>query len=293
VAMYEAKRLGPDRHVVFSDAIGAQNCRRTRLSDELRLAHRRGQLAVHYQPIFDRDGGLAGVEALLRWEHPDLGRVAPDEFVPLLEQSRDILAVGRWVLGTAAIQCQRWREEGQPELSLSVNVSQRQLQDPDFCDDVTEALEASGLAAEALVLELSESVLMTGTGDVDEVMRRLRDIGVHLAIDNFGRSGSSLLRLRELPIDRLKVDRQFVAGLGSEVDDATVVAGVVELAHRMGLCVIASGVERKEELSVLEGMGCDEVQGFLLGRPVRPQAMAAHLGGGTGPPQLRIVPEPG
>ncbi len=221
VAMYEAKRLGPDRHVVFSEAIGTQSCRRSRLADELRLAHRHGQFHIHYQPLFDRTGEQVGVEALLRWEHPDLGSVAPDEFVPLLEQSRDIVTVGRWVLATAAAQCQRWHEEGRPGLTLSVNVSHRQLQDAEFCDDVTDALDACGLDAGSLVLELSESVLMAGTDDIDGVMRRLRDLGVHLALDNFGRAGSSLLHLRDLPIDRLKVDHQFVHGLGSETEDTT------------------------------------------------------------------------
>ena len=141
MAMYEAKRLGPDRHVVFSEALGAENSRRSLLVDELHLAHRSDQFTIHYQPMFEPTGALVGVEALLRWQHPELGSVAPDEFVPLLEQSRDIVAVGRWVLAAAAAQCQRWRRGGWPGLSLSVNVSRRQLQDQEFLDDVREALD--------------------------------------------------------------------------------------------------------------------------------------------------------
>jgi diguanylate cyclase len=170
------------------------------------------------------------------------------------------------VLFEAARQCRAWRVH-HPELSVSVNVSVRQLQDPDFVDDVHHALVQSELAAEALVLEVTESALAVDMVRIGMVMERVRELGVHLALDDFGTGYSSLLRLKGLPIDRLKIDRSFVSGLGSAGHDPTVITTVVDLAHKLGLAVVAVGVETEEELRAVSAMGCDEVQGFLLARP--------------------------
>jgi diguanylate cyclase (GGDEF)-like protein len=264
-AMERAKRGGPARFESYSPEIGEDTRRSSQLAHELRMAHERGQLAVHYQPLF-RSGEVVGMEALLRWRHPSLGEVTPDEFVPLLERSREIVPVGRWVLFEATRQCRAWQSR-HPELSVSVNVSVRQLQDPDFVEDVHHALVQSRLAADALVLEVTESALAVDTVRIGMVMERVRDLGVHLALDDFGTGYSSLLRLKGLPIDRLKIDRSFVSGLGSTGHDPTVIATVVDLAHKLGLAVVAEGVETEEELRAVSAMGCDEVQGFLLARP--------------------------
>ncbi|MGA8723650.1 MAG: EAL domain-containing protein [Acidimicrobiales bacterium] len=267
VAMYEAKRGGPARFESYSDEIGKDNQRRSQLADELRVAAELGQLSVHYQPLFALGGEICGVEALLRWQHPELGAVQPVEFIPLLEQSREIIPVGRWVLCEATRQCRTWQDQGLEGLSVSVNVSARQLQEPEFFHDVVEALARSGLEAGSLVLEVTESVLVMDIARIGSMMRTVRDLGVHIALDDFGTGFSSLLYLQGLPIDRLKVDRSFVSGLGTADRDPTIVSTVVELAHKLGLRVVAEGVETEAELDAIEAMGCDEAQGFLLGRP--------------------------
>jgi diguanylate cyclase (GGDEF)-like protein len=265
-AMERAKRGGPARLESYRPELGEDTRRASQLAHELRMAHERGQLAVHYQPLFRPGGALVGMEALLRWRHPSLDEVTPDEFIPLLERSREIVPVGRWVLFEAARQCRAWQAH-HPELSVSVNVSVRQLQDPDLVDDVRHALAQSELAPGALVLEVTEAALAVDMVRIGMVMERVRELGVHLALDDFGTGYSSLLRLKGLPIDRLKIDRSFVSGLGSPGHDATVIATVVDLAHKLGLAVVAEGVETEEELRAVSAMGCDEVQGFLLARP--------------------------
>ena len=266
-AMYQAKRGGPARYETFNAVIGEDNHRQSQLAHELRCAHELDQLSVHYQPLFKLGGDVVGMEALLRWRHPELGEVAPDEFIPLLERSRDIVPIGRWVLEEATRQCRSWQDQGHPELTMSVNVSARQLQDPTFFDDVQQALRRSRLEAEALVLEITESVLVMDIVRIGAMMQKVRDLGVHMALDDFGTGYSSLLYLKDLPIDRLKVDRSFVAGLGTSELDTTIITSVVALAHNLGLRVVAEGVETEAELEAVGAMGCDEVQGFLLGRP--------------------------
>ena len=266
-AMYEAKRGGPARFEAYSEVIGRDTQRRSQLADELRVAAELGQLSVHYQPLFAIGGEVCGVEALLRWNHPELGAVQPVEFIPLLEQSREIISVGRWVLGEATRQCRVWQDRGLEDLTVSVNVSARQLQEPEFFHEVVEALARSGLDAGSLVLEVTESVLVMDIARIGSMMRKIRELGVHIALDDFGTGFSSLLYLQGLPIDRLKVDRSFVSGLGSGDSDPTIVSTVVELAHKLGLRVVAEGVETEAELGAVEAMGCDEAQGFLLGRP--------------------------
>ncbi len=187
--------------------------------------------------------------------------------MPLLEQSRQIVPVGRWVLEEAAFQCRDWQRDGFPDLAMSVNVSARQLQDAGFYQDVQDALERSGLDPDRLVLEVTESVLVVDIAQIGASMQLVRDLGVHIALDDFGTGYSSLLYLQGLPIDRLKIDRCFVAGLDTADSDGTIIQTVVDLAHTLGITVVAEGVETPSELRAVGGIGCDEVQGFLLGRP--------------------------
>ncbi len=266
-AMYQAKRGGPARYEAYNPVIGEDKRRSSQLAHELRGAFQDEQLSLHYQPVFAFGGAMVGMEALLRWRHPGLGSVAPDEFIPLLERSREIVPVGRWVLHEATRQCRTWQLEGHHDLTVSVNVSARQLQDPDFADDVRHALTLADLAPRCLVLEVTESALVMDIARIRVVMQQVRDFGVHIALDDFGTGYSSLLYLKGLPIDRLKVDRSFVSGLGTAGQDPTVIATVVDLAHKLGLQVVAEGVETEAELAAVGEMGCDEVQGFLLGRP--------------------------
>jgi diguanylate cyclase (GGDEF)-like protein len=276
-AMYQAKRGGPARYEAYSPVIGEDKRRSSQLTHELRTAHEQGQFSVHYQPVFTVNGGIVGMEALLRWRHPELGPVTPGEFIPLLERSREIVPIGRWVLEEATRQCRTWQEAGHAELTVSVNVSTRQLQNPDFDGHVQHALTRAELDPGFLVLEITESALVMEMARIETAMRRIRDLGVHIALDDFGTGYSSLLYLKGLPIDRLKVDRTFVSGLGTAGQDPTVISTVVDLAHKLGLQVVAEGVETEAELRAIGAMGCDEVQGFLLGRPGPAESFAADL----------------
>jgi diguanylate cyclase (GGDEF)-like protein len=266
-AMYQAKRGGPARFETFNPVIGEDNQRRSQLAHELRAAHELGQLVIHYQPLIKVGGDVVGMEALLRWRHPELGAVSPIEFIPLLEHSREIVPIGRWVLDEAAHQCRIWQDQGRVDLSISVNVSARQLQDPGFVDHVRGTLVRSRLAPASLVLEMTESALIADVPRIGAVLQQVRDLGVHVALDDFGTGYSSLLYLKGLPIDRIKVDRSFVSGLGASEHDPGIIAMVVDLAHRLGLKVVAEGVETDAELRAVGEMGCDEAQGYLLGRP--------------------------
>jgi diguanylate cyclase (GGDEF)-like protein len=280
-AMYQAKRSGPAHFEVYDATIGDGSRRESQVADELRVAHAKGELTLDYQPIFAMSGGrptrLVGMEALLRWAHPELGSIPPGEFVPLLEHSRQIVPVGRWVLEEATFQCRDWQDQGVPGLGVSVNVSARQLQDACFYDDVQDALDASGLEPDCLVLEVTESVLVVDMLQIGAVMQRVRELGVHLALDDFGTGYSSLLYLQGLPIDRLKIDRSFVADLDAEGHDGTILRTVVDLAHNLDITVVAEGVETLAELRAVGTMGCDEAQGFLLGRPAPAHLHSMHL----------------
>jgi EAL domain-containing protein (putative c-di-GMP-specific phosphodiesterase class I) len=270
-AMERARHSGPARFAVFDGSPGTGRRRDGALADDLRVAHSRGELSLDYQPVFHLDRStpdrLSGMEALLRWNHPELGAVDPDVFVPLLEQSRQIVAVGRWLLEEAAAQCLEWQGR-YPDLTMSVNVSARQLGDPGFLEDVGDALRRSGLDPAHLVLEVAESVLVVDVVRIGAAMQAVHDLGVRIAIDDFGTGHSSLLYLQGLPIDRLKIDRTFVEALGVDDHDATVVRTVVELAHRLGIAVVAEGVETTGELRGVVAIGCDEAQGYLLGPPL-------------------------
>ncbi len=207
------------------------------------------------------------MEALCRWQHPTLGTIAPTEFIPLAEETGLIVDLGRWVLAEAAAQCRQWRAEGFGTIDVSVNVSGRQLAEPDFALDVDRVLRASGLPPSALTMEVTESVLVTDGSVAHAVMHDLQALGIRIAIDDFGIGYSSLSYLAKLPVHSLKVDRSFIAGLGSPGMDASIVTAMVELAHKLGLAVVAEGVETEAELAELKRAHCDEAQGFLLGRP--------------------------
>ncbi len=281
-AMYQAKRRGSARFEFYSEAIGAEKRRRNQLVHDLRSAHQLGQMVVHYQPLFTVEGQMVGMEALLRWNHPELGTISPFDFIPLLERSGEIVPVGRWVLNEVLGQCREWRHDHGASLAVSVNVSAHQFQDAHFLEDVRDALTLSCLGGDALVLEVSESMLVADSVELAAVMGRIRQLGVRVALDDFGTGYASLLHLRSLPIDRIKVDRRFVGGLGSSVADLTIVSSVVQLAHQLGMVVVAEGIETEDELRAVREVGCDEAQGFLLGRPGPAPLRGASLSGAGG-----------
>jgi len=274
-ALYHAKHGGRNRLAEFVPAMTAATQRRAALERELRRAIEQDRLTVHYQPQFGCAGGaLVGVEALLRWHHPEHGAVSPAEFIPIAEDSGLIVPLGRWVLRRACEQVAAWARAGAPALTLAVNMSARQLREPCFIDDVTQALAHSGLAPERLELELTESVLMEDVDGAIGFMQAVRALGVRLAIDDFGTGYSSLAYLQCFPINQLKVDRSFVQPLPARGD--TIVHAILALARGFGLSVVAEGVEEQAQLDWLRAAGCDIAQGYLLGKPMPAEEFAAR-----------------
>jgi diguanylate cyclase (GGDEF)-like protein len=266
-AMYMAKQRGRSRWEIYHPDFDERTTRRAELINGLHRAVERAELVLHYQPVKDLGtGAVVAMEALVRWQHPALGIVAPTEFIPLAEETGLIVEIGRWVLTEACTQCAAWRADGYDTVDVAVNVSGRQLEDAEFAKDVEGVLAATGLPASALSIEVTESVIVTEGSIGHEVLEELQRIGVSLAIDDFGIGYSSLSYLAKLPVHSLKVDRTFIAGLGT-AQDSSIVAAMVDLAHKLGLEVVAEGVETELELEQLREANCDEAQGFLLGRP--------------------------
>ncbi|MGH9047223.1 MAG: putative bifunctional diguanylate cyclase/phosphodiesterase [Acidimicrobiales bacterium] len=266
-AMYMAKQRGRSRWEIYHPDFDERTTRRAELINGLHRAIERQELVLHYQPVKDLGtGAVVSMEALVRWQHPTLGIVAPTEFIPLAEETGLIDQIGAWVLNEACTQCAAWRAEGHDTVDVAVNVSGRQLEDKGFAAGVERVLVSTGLPASALSLEVTESVIVTEGSVGHEVLEDLQRIGVRLAIDDFGIGYSSLSYLAKLPVHSLKVDRTFIAGLGT-AQDSSIVAAMVELAHKLGLEVVAEGVETEVELHQLREAKCDEAQGFLLGRP--------------------------
>jgi diguanylate cyclase (GGDEF)-like protein len=268
-AMYRAKERGGDRFEIFGEALRCHSRALFELERELRLALGRDELAVHYQPVMTLDGRAVAVEALARWEHGERGLMSPADFIPLAEQTGLIVPLGELVLDRACAQLARWRA-GQPELAeleLSVNLSSRQITQPDVVEMVARALRRHDLPPSALCLEITESMLMDDTDAAGSTLAALRNLGVKLAVDDFGTGYSSLLYLQRFPVNILKLDRLFVAGVGENEADRAIVASMVSLAHALGLIAIAEGVEDERQLAALCELGCDLGQGFLWARP--------------------------
>ncbi|HKN92581.1 MAG TPA: EAL domain-containing protein, partial [Acidimicrobiia bacterium] len=252
VAMYGAKERGRSRIELFDAEMRRRMIDRLEMERALRAAIAAGDLHLDYQPIvsFD-DWRVTAVEALVRWEHPERGAVAPAEFVPLAEESGLILPLGRWVLGEACRQLAVWRAAGRPELRVTVNLSARQFADPDLIAAVAEALARAGLPPDALWLEITESVLMEEVKATADTLLALKRLGVHLAVDDFGTGYSSLSYLKRFPVDLLKIDRSFIAGLGTDPEDGAIVLAIVSLAQALRLGVVAEGVEYFHQLEAL------------------------------------------
>ena len=215
-------------------------------------------------------GRVRGFEALVRWEHPRRGLVSPVDFIPLAEESGEILSIGKWVMEQACRQAQRWQEDlfGEETLSMSVNLSAPEFQEPDLLLRVSRTLQEAGLAPEQLRIELTESILMDDSPVVHQVLDDLKRLGVELAIDDFGTGYSSLSYLRRMPVDVLKIDRSFVGDLGRDPRQASIIEAVVNLADALGMSVTAEGIEDPDQLSFLAGTGCEHGQGFLFSRPI-------------------------
>jgi diguanylate cyclase (GGDEF)-like protein len=292
VAMYEAKAKGRSRWESFEVSMRSRSLERLELANGFRGALERGEFALVYQPQFSLpDAGLEGFEALLRWRHPTRGVVPPNRFVPLAEETGFIIPLGRWVLERACEQAASWAADMDPagSLTMAVNLSGRQMQDPGLCDDVRTALSLTGLAAERLVLEVTETSLLDDSEDTSAVLAGLKDIGVRLGLDDFGTGYSSLSYLRRLPLDVLKIDKSFVDPLVADgAQEEALVSTIVDFAHVLGLRTVAEGVETEGQLAKLNRLGCASVQGFHLSRPLTAgdaaELISRHLGAGLGCP---------
>ncbi len=278
VAMHEAKRAGKSRHTVFEPRMQDAARQRHLLGEQLRRAVDRHEFFLDYQPVVNlRTQAVVGAEALVRWHHPERGAVQPDSFIPRAEETGVVVAMGAWVLREACRQAAAWRRAGAAGFTVAVNVSGRQLREPDFVALVRAALHEAALEPAALCLEMTESILMERDDAAIAMLTELRDDGVHLAIDDFGTGYSSLGALRRLPVDVLKIDRSFISSLPEDDDAGTIAWAVVRLGHTLGLPVLAEGVETQEQRAALLRFGCDQAQGYLFGRPMPAAGLTAML----------------
>ncbi len=268
LAMYEAKEEGTNSFRFFSTQMTAASMERMTLESELRNALAADEFRLHYQPVYDlRSGAIVCVEALLRWQHPSRGLLAPGAFITTAEDSALIVPIGAWVLREACRQARAWIDEGFTFGRVAINLSARQCRHERFLHDLTTILSDTGLPPSRLQLELVESMAMTGHGVTELLLGELAQRGVSLAIDDFGTGYSSFTYLQTLPVDTLKVDRSFLSGIDARQRDSTILRAIVAMARSLGLTVVAEGVENAEQVQFLREIGCDRGQGFMLARP--------------------------
>jgi diguanylate cyclase (GGDEF)-like protein/PAS domain S-box-containing protein len=282
-AMYCAKDRGRNNFQFFTEDMNAQMVERLTLESSLRLALERKEFFLVYQPQMDiGTGRITGLEALLRWQHPELGLVPPDKFIPTAEKSGLILPIGEWVLRTACSQARKWQDEGLLAVPVAVNVSAVQFRQEDFSKLIGRVLLEAGLASQCLELELTESLLLSSADVTFSVLRELEAMGLKLTIDDFGTGYSSLSYLKHFPVSKLKIDRSFVRDIAVDPDDAAITTAIIAMAKQLKLRVIAEGVEDEAQLLFLRKNHCDEIQGYYFSRPLTADAIADFLRGTAG-----------
>jgi diguanylate cyclase (GGDEF)-like protein len=294
-AMYRAKDQGRSRCEFFDETMQTEAATRLEVQTALNWAVQRGEMRVFYQPLIEIASGMpVGVEALVRWQHPERGIVAPADFIPLAEDGGLIVPIGELVLDRAAADFDRWRTVlPTGPFSIAVNLSAHQLRHPGLVEQIRATLAEHELAPSSLCLELTESALLEDLDRHLGVLLALRDLGVRLALDDFGTGFSSLTYLKRFPVDMVKIDRSFVAGLGVTHCDTAIVRSVIELAHALSLTVVAEGIERPEQLEALRSLGCDLAQGYLFSPPEPQGLMLEWLGARTDTPLSLSTPGPG
>ncbi len=278
VAMYQAKAEGKNNFQFYSEELNANSFERLTLESSLRRALERHEFELHYQPKIDfSTGHITGVEALLRWQHQELGMLGPTRFISIAEETGLIVPIGRWVLKIACQQNIAWQREGLPELTMAVNLSARQFNDENLLQDVTDILEETGMDAALLELEITESMLMHNVEKAIKTLNGLKQIGVRLAIDDFGTGYSSLSNLKKFPINTIKVDRSFIRDIPGNPEDMGITDAIIAMGRTLSLTVVAEGVETKEQVEFLRQHACDEFQGFYFSRAVQPAEFAKLL----------------
>ncbi|HYT15672.1 MAG TPA: EAL domain-containing protein [Burkholderiales bacterium] len=278
IAMYRAKEEGKNNFQFYSKELNEHSFERLTMESSLRRALERNEFELHYQPKVDlRTGRITGVEALLRWHHPDLGMVSPAQFIPMAEETGLIVPIGKWVLRTACRQHKAWQDQGLPRLSVAVNLSARQFSDENLLQDITSIVKESGIDPVLLELEITESMLMNNVEKAIRTLDALNEMGIRLAIDDFGTGYSSLSTLKRFPINTIKVDRSFIRDLPGGVDDRAIAGAIIAMGQALGMTVIAEGVETKEQADYLRGQSCDEFQGFYFKKAMPADELAQLL----------------
>jgi diguanylate cyclase (GGDEF)-like protein/PAS domain S-box-containing protein len=279
-AMYGAKDSGRNSFRFFAEDMNAQAVERLSVENSLRLALGRKELFLVYQPqMHVATGRVTGLEALLRWQHPDLGLVPPDKFIRVAENSGLIVPIGEWVLRTACRQARKWQDDGLPAVSVAVNVSAVQFRQQGFCELIRSVLRQTGLAAQYLELELTESLLLANADVTFPVLRELKSMGLTLAIDDFGTGYSNFTSLRQFGVSKLKIDRSFISDVATNPDDSAITAAIISMAKSLRLKVIAEGVENEAQMAFLRIHQCDEIQGYYFSRPLTVDKVADKLRG--------------
>jgi len=275
-ALYRAKEQGRNNYQLYTPAMNARAFERLALENSLRKALERKEFLLHYQPQLDmKTGAVIGTEALVRWQHPDLGLVYPAEFISIAEETGLITQLGEWVLRTACMQNKAWQKAGLPPMTVAVNLSARQFQQQDLADTVARILKETGLEPRWLEMEITEGVAMQNADYTNVLLRGMKEMGVRIALDDFGTGYSSLTYLKKFPIDTLKIDQSFVRDLTTDANDAAIANAVIVLAHSLKLSVVAEGVETQDQETYLRKHGCDISQGFLFSNPLAASALEA------------------
>jgi len=278
MAMYLAKEDGKNGFRFFTREIKTPSIERLMLETALRHALQRNEFALHYQPKVDMASGqITGVEALLRWTHPDLGVLPPGQFIPLAEEIGLIVPIGRWVLKEACVQNMAWQRRGLRPVSMAVNLSPRQFADDNLLQDIDEALAASGMSPVLLQLEVTESMVMRNVPRAIKVLNAIQSRGIRLAIDDFGTGYSSMSLMKQFPIDTIKIDRSFVRDLPNDTEDQAIAQAIISMGKALGMTIIAEGVETIEQETFLREHACDEMQGFLFSKPLPSEQLADLL----------------
>lgn len=268
-AMYYTKKLGKNNYTVYTEELDQKAVYKLRIEKDLKEAIANDQFSLHYQPITDlKTKEINAVEALIRWNHPVLGMVPPEHFIPISEESGQIVPIGKWVLEMACSQNKKWQEQGLSPFKICVNVSAIQLQHPNFIKTVEEVLKETGLAAEWLELEVTEGILMRDTVKLQASLWNLKNLGVSISIDNFGAGLTSLSYLRKFSFDRVKIDRSFINDISEDTDQKAITSAIISLAHKLDMNVVAGGIEDDEQLEFLKNENCDSGQGYYFSHPL-------------------------
>jgi EAL domain-containing protein (putative c-di-GMP-specific phosphodiesterase class I) len=276
--MYQAKAEGKNNFQFYSEKLNANSLERLTLESSLRHALERNEFRIDYQAKRDIvSGRITGMEALLRWQHPDLGTIMPLQFIPVAEEAGLTIPIGKWVLKTVCSQNVTWQRQGLPHLSVAVNLTERQFLDEQLLQDLTSILEATGMDPHLLELELNESLLIHEVEDVLRILTGLKALGVRIAVDDFGTGYTSLATLQRFPLDTIKIDRSFIRDIVGISEDTGLTDAIIAMGKSLSLTVVAQGVETREQAEFLRIHACDEIQGFYFNKPLPPQDFAKLL----------------